>query len=144
MEDEERVSAWLKVLERKIDQAGNGLLKGSGITVMQLRVLKYLKAHPDEAQIADLSEFFGVTHTSMVHVVNALEEKGLVYREPIRRSRGKKIILTDGGRALADENEGRIDRVEEALTEGFSDAEKDQLLAMLARIDGNLERSFGK
>lgn len=137
-QDESRISAWLQILERKVVTEGNSLLKDTDITVMQLRVLKYLQNHPEESQIADLSEFFDVTHTSMVHVVNSLEDKGYVRREPIRRSRGKKIILTDNGEKLADENEGRIEELEEEMTEGFTDKDKKELLKMLKKINDNL------
>lgn len=142
--DGDRVSAWLQLLQRKIERDGNALLRGSGITVMQLRVLKYLKTHPDEPQVADISEFFGVTHTSVVHVVNALEEKGLVLREPIRRSRGKRIVLTEAGRCVANQNEDRIDTLEEAMMEGFSNEERAGLIAAFKRMDTNLDAHFGR
>lgn len=140
MKDEKRISAWLQMLERKVVMEGNSLLKNTDITVMQLRVLKYLQSHPEESMIADLSEFFDVTHTSMVHVVNSLEEKGYVHREPIRRSRGKNIVLTETGRKLADENEDRIQLLEDEMTEGFSETEKEELLGMLKRINDNLTK----
>lgn len=143
-QDSNRVGAWLRVLEQKVEKSGNALLKDSGITVMQLRVLRYVRVHPEESQIADISEFFGVTHTSMVHVVNSLEEKKYVLREPIRRSRGKKIVLTENGRKLADENENRIECVEEALTDGFSEQDKAELLEMMKRMNSNLDRHFGR
>lgn len=141
-QDEKRISAWLQLLERKVVMEGNNLLKDTDITVMQLRVLKYLQRHPEESQIADLSEFFDVSHVSMIHVVNALEDKGYVRREPIRRSRGKKIILTDEGKKLADDNEGRIDQLEEAMTDGFTEEEKEELLRMLKKINDNLAKNF--
>lgn len=140
--DEKRISAWLQVIERKTNRAGNDLLKDTDITVMQLRVLKYLKMHPEHSQIADISEFFDVTHTSMVHVVNSLEKKEYVRRQPIRRSRGKKIILTDEGKKLADENEDRIDHLEEAMMDGFSESDKTVLVNMLKKIDSNLDHHF--
>lgn len=141
-QDDNRVGAWLQVVKRKIELYGNRLLSDTDITVMQLRVMKYLRTHPEESQIADISEFFDVTHTSVIHVVNALEEKGYVYREPIRRSRGKKILLTDSGKALAEENEHRIDCLEDIMLEGFSDEDRQQLVDMLKKIDQNLETHF--
>lgn len=143
-QDDKRIGPWLRILVRKMEQDGNSLLKDTDITVMQLRVMKYLKAHPEAPQIADISEFFDVTHTSMIHVVNALEKKGYVYREPIRRSRGKKIILTDSGKKLADENEGRIDHLEEAMMDDFSASDQAALLKMLQKINNNLDKHFGK
>lgn len=143
-QDSDRVSAWLHAVELKVERSGNALLRDAGITVTQLRVLKYLTAHPDAAQVADLSAFFGVTHTSMVHVVNSLEEKGYVRREPAPRGRGRRVVLTQEGRRLTRENEGRIDRVEEAMTDGLTQTERAQLLNMLRRMDGNLDRHFGR
>ena len=143
-QDDTRISAWLQILERKVVMEGNNLLKNTDITVMQLRVLKYLQNHPDESQIADLSEFFDVTHTSMVHVVNSLEDKGYVRREPIRRSRGKKLILTESGEKLANENEERIVQLENEMTEGLTGEEKDELLRLLKKINENLSHHAEK
>lgn len=139
MKDEERISAWLQMIERKVTREGNDLLSDTGLTVMQFRVMKYLERHPDEPQIADLSDFFDVTHTSMVHVVNSLEEKGYVYREPIRRSRGKKIILTDTGMKVLKKNDRLIDCLESSMLEGFSRQEIKSLREMLKRISKNME-----
>lgn len=142
MQDNNRIGAWLAILENKIERYGNNLLKETDITVTQLRVLKYLRQHPEEAQIADLSEFFDVSHTSMVHVVNSLENKGYVTREPIRRSRGKKILLTEEGRQLADENEDRIDLVERTIVKGISQKDEAYLLEMLKAINTNLDAAL--
>lgn len=139
MQDNNRIGAWLAVLENKIERYGNRLLKETDITVVQLRVLKYLQSHPDEAQIADLSEFFDVSHASMVHVVNSLEDKGYVIREPIRRSRGKKILLTEAGKKLAAENEDRIDLLEKTIVNNISEEEKKKFLNVLKKINDNLD-----
>lgn len=139
MQDHNRIGAWLAILENKIERYGNRLLRETDITVMQLRVMKYLQKHPEESQIADLSEFFDVSHTSMVHVVNSLETKGYVTREPIRRSRGKKILLTEEGRKLAEDNENRIDLVEKTIVRGFTEEEEQSILKMLQRMNANLD-----
>lgn len=144
MQDNNRIGAWLAILENKIERYGNRLLRETDITVMQLRVLKYLKKHPEEAQIADLSEFFDVSHTSMVHVVNSLEDKGYVTREPIRRSRGKKILLTEDGRKLAEENEDRIDLVEKTIVKGISQKDEEYLIEMLKTMNENLDAELKK
>lgn len=142
MQDNDRIGAWLAITENKIERYGNRLLKDTDITVMQLRVLKYLQSHPDEAQIADLSEFFDVSHTSMVHVVNVLEDKGYVVRKPIRRSRGKKLILTDAGRKLAEENEDRIDLLEKTIMKDISKTDKEELLKLLMKVNENLDKEL--
>lgn len=142
MKDNDRIGAWLAITENKIERYGNRLLKDTDITVMQLRVLKYLQSHPDEAQIADLSEFFDVSHTSMVHVVNVLEDKGYIVREPIRRSRGKKLILTDTGKKLAEENEDRIDLLEKTIMKDISKTDKEELLKLLMKVNENLDKEL--
>lgn len=142
MEDAERLGAWISFLGRKMDTNGNILLKDMGITVMQLRVMRYIRTHPEETQIADIAEFFGVKHTSTIHVVRALEEKDCIYREPIRRSRGKKIKLTSLGETIADQNESKIDQMEEIMLAGFSEEEKKVLFRFLNRINDNLDKEF--
>lgn len=142
-DSEKRMGAWMQFLGRKIETSGNVLLRDTGITVMQLRVLRYLKTHPEQPQIADIADFFGVKHTSTIHVVRALEEKGYIYREPIHRSHGKKIKLTEQGDQLAANNEDRIDQMEEIMLRGFSEEEKTVLFQFLSRINENFDREFG-
>lgn len=142
MEDDGRLGACIQFLGRKLDTNGNILLKDMGITVMQLRVMRYIRTHPDETQIADIAEYFGVKHTSTIHVVCALEEKGCLYREPIRRSRGKKIKLTSLGETIADQNESKIDQMEEIMLAGFSEEEKKVFFSFLNRINDNLDKEF--
>ena len=142
MDSESRLGAWMQLLVRKLDAGGNLLLKDMGITVMQLRVMRYIRTHPEETQIADIAEFFGVKHTSTIHVVCALEEKGYVYREPIRRSRGKKIKLTELGEKIAAQNENKIDEMEEIMFAGFDQEEKAVFFQFLSRVNDNLDKGF--
>ena len=104
--------------------------------------MRYIRTHPEEAQIADIAEFFGVKHTSTIHVVCALEEKSYVYREPIRRSRGKKIKLTELGEKIAAQNENKIDEMEEIMFAGFDQEEKAVFFQFLSRVNDNLDKGF--
>ena len=137
-----RVGAWLRLLGWKVETNGNLLLKDSGITVMQLRVLRYLRLHPEHAQNTDIAAFFGVKHTSTIHVIKALEEKGLVCREELPHGRREKIVLTEAGRILAEQNETVTDRMEAVMLKGFSDDEKAQLLTYMKRMNDNLDKGF--
>lgn len=64
-------------------------------------------AGPDRAgngtknSLSDIAAFFGVQHTSIIHVLKILEKKGLIRRESGRQgSRSKPIFLTQKGHDL--------------------------------------------
>ncbi|MBD5101900.1 MAG: MarR family transcriptional regulator [Subdoligranulum sp.] len=142
MDSERRLGAWMQLLVRKLNAGGNYLLKDKGITVMQLRILRYIRVHPEQTQITNISDFFDVRHTSTIQVIRALEEKGYIYREPIPHSHGKKIKLTQEGEMIAAQNENTIDQTEKIMFDGFSEEEKTFLFQLLGRINDNLDKGF--
>ena len=137
-----RLGAWLLMLGRKLEAGGNLMLKDTGITVVQLLMLRYIRLNPEQAQIADIARFFGVKHTSTIHVVQSMEKKGYVYREQIPHSCGKNIKLTELGEKVAAHNEDVTDQTEEIMLKGFSEEEKTLLFQFLSRINDNMDEGF--
>lgn len=60
----------------------------------------------EACRVRDLSERFGVSHVTVVRIVQRLEREGYVVTEPYR-----PIVLTKGGRALAERCRARHDVV---------------------------------
>ncbi|MDX1610549.1 MAG: manganese-binding transcriptional regulator MntR [Halofilum sp. (in: g-proteobacteria)] len=71
-----------------------------------------------EARAVDLAHRFGVAQATVAKMLRRLDERGLVVREPYRN-----ILLTDAGRALAEQSRRRHALVLEfLLTLGVDDA----------------------
>ena len=87
----------LKKISNKLECNRNRALKELGLTATQLDLLYYLYTHQEqENTLSDITAFFGIQHTSAIHVLKILEEKGYIYKEPTKRNpRFKNICLTD-------------------------------------------------
>lgn len=70
----------------------------------------------------------------MVGVIDALEERALVERRRGRDRRTNGLWLTRAGRMLAVRLRQRIERHERRVAARLSEAERAQLLALLAKL----------
>ncbi|MET9352846.1 MarR family transcriptional regulator [Streptomyces sp. NPDC006617] len=76
------------------------VLKPAGVTALQYTALTVLERH-DGISAAQLARDSFVTAQSMADMVRALENRGLVRREPNPSNRREKVILlADAGRRL--------------------------------------------
>ena len=115
-------------------------LKGAGDAVAELpggprgyQVLSIAAAGTCRNQ-AEVAEHLGVDRTVMTYLLDDLERAGLIERRPDpadRRSR--QIVLTAKGRRRLDRLSARIAEVERSLLADLTDAEAEQLRALLGR-----------
>ena len=90
----------------------------------------------------DFEEEFGITRSTASKVMILLEKKGIISREPVASdARLKKVVLTDRSRELARLMDEDAQRVEAALTEGFSAQELETLYSYFDRLQTNIERA---
>jgi DNA-binding MarR family transcriptional regulator len=83
---------------------------------------------------AALGKQLGIDRTGMTYLLDDLERAGLIERRPDpadRRSR--QIVLTAKGRRRLDRLSARIAEVERSLLADLTDAEAEQLRALLGR-----------
>ncbi len=124
---------------------------GAGAARQFAQVLEPLKFTPPDAGILrllgrspglsqqDLAKRLDMHASRLVGVIDALEKRGLVAREPNPEDRRVYALrLTDAGReALA--AIGHVARAHnEEICSGLSDAEREQLRALLEKIAGRL------
>ena len=119
--------------------ASRRLKRALGIGLMEWRVVCNLGAEPglSAARIAEIS---GVDKSVVSRAVSELERQGLIAAAAGPPGRQTALRLTAAGQALHDRGVLRADERELRLLEGFSDAERDQLVEFLKRLTGNLER----
>ena len=120
--------------------ASRRLKKALGIGLMEWRVVCNLGAEPglSAARIAEIS---GVDKSVVSRAVSELERHGPDRGPRPTRPDGQNALrLTRAGQNLHDQGVLRADERELRLLDGFSGAERDQLVEFLKRLTANLER----
>jgi DNA-binding MarR family transcriptional regulator len=108
-----------------------------GVNIKQLAVLSTLREYEQLTQ-SRLAEILSVDANMAVHLLNDLEENGLVERrrDPEDRRRHIVVVTPEGARALT-EAERRLDTLEDEILENLDAAERNQLNELLRRaLDG--------
>lgn len=135
---------YFKMIHNQLETNFNKAYKKYGLTSTQLDILMYLSQESDrECTLTDIATHFDVKHTSVIHVLKLLEQKGYICKSTVQGTRAKPILLTDSGRQLggqiASEIRQKSPLLDEIMFAGLS--EDDQLLLeeMLEQIYRNLK-----
>jgi DNA-binding MarR family transcriptional regulator len=110
---------------------------GHEVNFSQFITLKTLAKGP--AGVGELARSAQLHPGAMTRLLDKLAERGLVARESVAGDRrAVQIALTDAGRAMWDEIAPSAQRVLDRATKNFTDAEREQLLRMVAQVRDNL------
>ena len=96
-------------------------------------MLLLIEANPGVTQ-GRLAEAVKLDRSTMVGVVDSLEERGLIERRRGDDRRTNGLWLTRAGRALAARLQRRIEQHEDRVAARLSGAERAQLLALLEKL----------
>lgn len=123
-----------RTFRKRFDAAARGF----GVTGPQWRVLGVLKERPGESQ-AVLAAELEVEAITAGRMIDRLEKAGLVERraDPADR-RTWRLFLTAAGERLLEQLRATVSDVTGGILAGFAAGERDQLLALLARLRRNL------
>ena len=132
----------LKKISNRLECNRNRALKELGLTATQVDLLYYLYSHQEqENTLSDITAFFGIQHTSAIHVLKILEEKGYILKKPTKRNpRFKNICLTDKGYPLMEKFDANIAAIHQQLFAGITESEITELDTLLKIIYNNLEK----
>ncbi|BDT93797.1 MULTISPECIES: MarR family winged helix-turn-helix transcriptional regulator [Nocardia] len=135
----QRIGSYLKRAEQSLNTAKNAALKPAGVTVPQYAALLFLAENPGISAAA-LARLCGVTPPSMNTVLGNLQDRGLIERTPHPWHKNVlETTLTDKGAAVMRDADVRAVRVERALAEEFTDAERATLQDLLTRCADRLD-----
>lgn len=125
-----------RLLRRSFDERARGI----GVTRPQWQVLSLLLLHAGSNQ-GTLAEMLEVEPITLGRMIDRLAEAGLVERraDPADR-RAWRIFLTGKGEGLLDQLRPFGRETLDAALDGVSAGERDQFMAVLARIRANLSR----
>lgn len=109
------------------------------LTLLQWRTLGVLARGAPMTQSA-IGALIEASPMTMSDIVNRLESLGYVEREADPSdSRAKLVRLAPGAMPIVDEMRAMAQELTQRIFAGFSEAERDMLASLLARLLGNLE-----
>lgn len=136
---DQNVGTALRHTFRAFADAVNANLEPLGLTLNMWFVLRALWETDGQQQVA-LARKLTVTPAAMVGILNSLETAGLVER---RRSpndgRAYRVFLTKQGQAVRTRATRRVLQVDAKALNGITLEETRVLLALLAKLRGNIE-----
>ena len=104
------------------------------ITPGQFGVITIINSNPGLTQSA-LARAVGIERSTMVAVIDALEDRGLVERRPSPNDRRSyALVLSEKGKELHRDLEPLIKEHEQRISGDLTDEEKDQLIGYLTRM----------
>lgn len=136
-----RLGYLLKHAQLNFSQSGARALESLNITGRQLAVLVVLDVAEPLSQL-DAAKELGVDRTTMVALIDELEDKGLVERRRSPDDRRKNIVeLTARGKQTLAEGERRHQETEKAFLAGagLTPLEADLFVRILKRLASDAE-----
>ena len=117
--------------------------KPSGLTPSQCRIMGFIMENGDRAVYQkDIEAEFNIRRSTATRLLQAMEHKDLIMREPEENDgRLKRIRLTEKAMERSREVLDRISRIERQLAEGITAEEMKTLHSVCQRIRQNAERT---
>lgn len=129
-----RLMYLLKRARLELEELHDKHLGPDGVDGRQLGVLLLLDGREPESQ-QQAARRLGIDRTTMVGVIDALEEGGWVVRRPDPADRRRNVVeLTDAGRAELKRAKRASDAAERELLAPLGSADAKKLRALLAAI----------
>lgn len=133
----ERLGYLLKHARERMAALGGEALRPFGISGRELAVLTVLSAGEPPSQL-EAAQRLSIDRTTMVALLDGLEAKSLVTRDPQPTDRRRNVVtLTQTGRATLAEASRATDEAERAFLSPLPAADQDRLREMLkALVEG--------
>lgn len=119
-------------------------MKKYDLTAPQIDMLVYLslqesEGKTEESTLSAISDYFGVKHTSSLHVLKLLEKKGYICRKKEEKSRKNPFFVTEKARGAVREDKKNLEYVKNIMFAGMTQEECSALEKYLNRIYDNLK-----
>lgn len=125
----------LGLLARHWRQEVNDAVKVLDLTEATWRPLLHLHHLGDAVRQKDLARSLGLDGSSLVRLLDMLEERGLVRRTDGADRRCKLLTLTEEGRALTERTRAVVTALEEHMLGDLNEAEAATMLNVMERIE---------
>ena len=140
---EPRVSYVVARLERAVRAAVNERVRPHDLTTLQYTTLSVLGARGQPLSNAQLARRAYMTPQSMIEVIDALERKGLIRRDPHPSHRRVfPATMTANGHRVLKACDAAVEQMEEEMLAGLSRDERESLLVWLKMCVRALHAGF--
>ena len=135
----QRLLVYVKRAEQATQAAKEAAVREVGITAVQQAALSVLSDNPG-INPAELARRCLVSPQAMNSLLGRLEARGFIQRSPHPHHGSLvEIKLTEPGRAVFEEADALVAKVEQRLAAGLSEEELATVRDLLGRIAGNAE-----
>ena len=116
------------------------------LTVMHGWILGFLYDNPDRDIFQkNIETEFSIARSTVTGILKLMEKKGYIRRESVPQDgRLKRLILTEKGRKIHEENMMDIDSMEQHIRSGISQKDMDTFFCVIRKIRKNLEKEVMK
>ena len=137
---EEPVPRLIYHLGQDIKNLAEKILKPFDLTIEQFQPMKLLALSPDLSQ-RQLGEHCNKTPANLTRILDRLESKGLVKRQPSPHDRRSFLLaLTSEGEALVQQSIEILEEFTSELLEGINDQQQAALRQALKQITNNINK----
>ena len=133
---------WVNILSHKLKKRMNENLQDLGISGLQFRAMHFILAKSAEGAVfqRDIERALGLSRSTATGVLQLMEKDGLIRRESVASdARLKRLVPTERAFALNEQLTGYLERTEDALTQGLTDAQVAAFRQTLERMSANLD-----
>jgi DNA-binding MarR family transcriptional regulator len=135
------LAAMVAPLSRSLLDMEAPVLQAHGVSMWAYIVLSRLGSEPVRGQSV-LAESIGADKTRIIDVLDDLQDRGLIRREPDPADRRARLLaLTPKGRRLRDQVRRAIRREEQRVLAALPEAERTVFLRALQRLAADAVRS---
>ena len=145
----DRASVLARIAALYVDKLANPIFEPYGLSLAKYKIIGYLyKQLPGTVTTAELEEYFQMSHSTAVELLNSLDSNGFIKREKrIGSGRSKVIFLTEQAKAVEGQLESAALALERDFTANLTDAEAAEYIRLskkLLRIEESEENENGK
>lgn len=139
MASTERFRAALSAASRSFKAAAAGRMRTMGVHPGQNFLLDALRER-GELTTGELARHMYVEVPTATRMIQRMEAAGFLTRQPDPRDRRRvRVALTDEGKKAAEAMPAFLAEVSEKALDGFTTAERDQVVQLLERMAANLD-----
>lgn len=133
---------WIHLLSHKLKKRVNANMQSLGLTGVQSRVMHYILVKCADGPVfqRDVENAFGLSRSTATGILQWMEKNGLILRKSVASdARLKSLIPTQKAAHLDAQIGVCLQRAEQQLTQGLSNAQRKQFLETAARMSANLD-----
>ena len=132
----DRASVLARITALYVDKIAAPILEPYDLSLAQYKIVGYLYNRPEgSVTTAELEDYFQMSHSTSVGLLNHLEDSGFIWREKIKGSgRSKVIFLTEYSMDMKGQIDEAGDKIESVFLENLTENEAEQFIRISRKI----------